>query len=277
MVRCGMIDCRLVLCDVDGTLAYEKSLVSEQNRIWVSRLVLEKHVPFVIVSGRMRSGVSLIARQIPAPVGICAFNGGYIEIEGKPIYEKLMDYDLAKEVVHIAHEFGVECILFDLDQWYAEKGGKLYDEQSSLYGFCGHAVEIEQTLKEWKNNRHPLYKCIPKSLDVTLAVKVRDALEKRMGEKLAVFGSSPFVVEAVPKGVDKARALDMLCNYYHISPSRVMAFGDYDNDAGMIEACGYGVAMANGVDVVKRKARYVTDTNKNDGVAKGIRKFFFEE
>jgi len=30
-----MIDCRLVLSDVDGTLAYEKSLVSEENRKWI--------------------------------------------------------------------------------------------------------------------------------------------------------------------------------------------------------------------------------------------------
>ena len=56
-----------------------------------------------------------------------------------------------------------------------------------------------------------------------------------------------------------------------------MAFGDYDNDIGMLKASGYGIAMGNGLDSVKRVARFVTDTNTNDGVAKAIRKYMFEE
>lgn len=272
-----MIDCRLVLSDVDGTLAYEKSLVSEENRKWIAKLVNEKHIPFALVSGRMRSGIATIASQIPAPVAICAFNGSYVEVDGKPIHQELMDYDLALEVVRISHRHGVECVLFDLDEWYAEKGGRLYDIQASLYGFGGHAVDLEETLGEWKRTRHPLYKCIPKTLDPEKATMLRDVVRKEMGDRISVYNSSPFVIETVKKGVDKANVVRILSDYYHIAPSQVMAFGDYDNDIGMLKASGYGVAMGNGLDAVKQVARFVTDTNTNDGVAKAIRKYLFEE
>ena len=41
----------------------------------------------------------------------------------------------------------------------------------------------------------------------------------------------------------------------------------------MIEYAGIGVAMGNGLDIVKEHADYVTDTNNNSGVAKAIEKF----
>ena len=48
-----------------------------------------------------------------------------------------------------------------------------------------------------------------------------------------------------------------------------VAFGDGDNDSDMIRDVGYGIAMANGRDVVKKVAKRVTEfTNDEDGVAK---------
>ena len=39
----------------------------------------------------------------------------------------------------------------------------------------------------------------------------------------------------------------------------------------MLEAAGYPVAMVNAGREIKEAARYVTDTNDRDGVAKAIR------
>ena len=51
-----------------------------------------------------------------------------------------------------------------------------------------------------------------------------------------------------------------------------MAFGDADNDISMLTAVKYGIAMANGTENCKKAAWFVTDTNENDGVVKGILK-----
>ena len=45
----------------------------------------------------------------------------------------------------------------------------------------------------------------------------------------------------------------------------------------MIEFAGLGVAMGNAPDDIKEKADFVTDTNMNDGVAKVIEEFIFNQ
>ena len=52
-----------------------------------------------------------------------------------------------------------------------------------------------------------------------------------------------------------------------------MACGDGLNDLAMLRAVGFGVAMANGNEEVKKYADYVTGSNDEDGVAKAIEKF----
>ena len=51
---------------------------------------------------------------------------------------------------------------------------------------------------------------------------------------------------------------------------QVMAVGDSGNDLAMIQAAGYGIAMGNATPDVLAAARYVTDDNNHDGVAKAI-------
>ena len=52
-----------------------------------------------------------------------------------------------------------------------------------------------------------------------------------------------------------------------------MALGDQKNDEGMLRYAGYSVAMGNAVPEMKAVARYETDTNDNDGVAKAIERY----
>ena len=52
-----------------------------------------------------------------------------------------------------------------------------------------------------------------------------------------------------------------------------MAIGDGNNDVEMLEYANYGVAMGNASKLARNAAKYTTDTNENDGVAKAIRKY----
>ena len=47
----------------------------------------------------------------------------------------------------------------------------------------------------------------------------------------------------------------------------MIAIGDELNDLPMIEYAGLGIAMGNANDLVKQKARFVTLSNDEDGVA----------
>ncbi|EEX75164.1 hypothetical protein GCWU000323_00413 [Leptotrichia hofstadii F0254] len=52
-----------------------------------------------------------------------------------------------------------------------------------------------------------------------------------------------------------------------------MAIGDGNNDIEMFEYANYSVAMKNASELAAKAAKYRTDSNVNDGVAKAIRKY----
>ena len=52
----------------------------------------------------------------------------------------------------------------------------------------------------------------------------------------------------------------------------VMVLGDSFNDYSMFKEFPISFAMGNAIDEIKEIAKYITDTNYNDGVAKAIYK-----
>jgi hydroxymethylpyrimidine pyrophosphatase-like HAD family hydrolase len=51
-----------------------------------------------------------------------------------------------------------------------------------------------------------------------------------------------------------------------------MAFGDDYNDIEMLQRCGTGIAMENGIDEIKKISDYICGSNNKDGVARWIEK-----
>lgn len=52
-----------------------------------------------------------------------------------------------------------------------------------------------------------------------------------------------------------------------------MAVGDNENDVGMFTECEWSVVMDNARDEVKKKAKYVTASVIEDGLALAIEKY----
>ena len=104
----------------------------------------------------------------------------------------------------------------------------------------------------------------------TLEEKLR--WQKRLREYPEVTPTSSFLynVEVGGKNTSKAQALLYLMEQWHLSRDQVMAFGDSENDLGMIQMAGIGVAMANGMEEVKQAADLLAESNEEDGVAKII-------
>lgn len=68
----------------------------------------------------------------------------------------------------------------------------------------------------------------------------------------------------------KGKALAFVLEQLGASPLQTATFGDADNDLEMITLVRYGVAMAEASDRVKVQARFVTKSNRADGLAWGV-------
>lgn len=67
--------------------------------------------------------------------------------------------------------------------------------------------------------------------------------------------------------VNKGVGLAKYCEKYQIDLQDVLAFGDQENDLGLMKTAGYGVCLANGADLTKSFAKAVTEHDVlDDGV-----------
>lgn len=79
-----------------------------------------------------------------------------------------------------------------------------------------------------------------------------------------------------PKGVNKASALENLGKDLNIKLEEMIFFGDGLNDLEVMEKVGCSVAMENALEEVKNKAKFITKSNNDNGVAIYLEKILNE-
>ena len=72
---------------------------------------------------------------------------------------------------------------------------------------------------------------------------------------------------------DKGHAIKHIIDYFSLTKEDAYAFGDGYNDQAMFREVGQRIAMGNGVDVLKEKATYITDTVDNEGIYKALKHY----
>ena len=96
-------------------------------------------------------------------------------------------------------------------------------------------------------------------------------IPKELFEQYELVRSMPCFFEILNKQASKGNAVKQLADILNIPRENVMAIGDNLNDISMIEYAGLSVAMGNGAEQVKEKAKYITKTNDEHGVAYAIK------
>ena len=87
----------------------------------------------------------------------------------------------------------------------------------------------------------------------------------------------PEWIEIMPRNVNKASALRHIAEENGFTMDEVMAFGDAENDIEMLRSCRYGIAMGNAMAAVKEAAFAITSSNEEQGIARAIRRYVFQE
>ena len=78
----------------------------------------------------------------------------------------------------------------------------------------------------------------------------------------------------MPAGVDKGVAVRELQERLGVAPARCVCFGDGENDAPMLAACGRSYAMAGGHPAALAAARFVAPPCDENGELSVLEKLF---
>jgi Cof subfamily protein (haloacid dehalogenase superfamily) len=97
-----------------------------------------------------------------------------------------------------------------------------------------------------------------------------DIVKNKMPGNLHYSISQGYLMQIMDNTATKWNGVQTLLEHFKCKHCDSVYFGDDNDDIGPIKSCGIGVAVANGIDVVKAAADAVTESNDCDGVAKFI-------
>ncbi len=265
---------KAICCDIDGTLVRDDKSLSEENIRWIRR-AYQAGVHFTLVSGRPVTGVRPFYDRMGITGPVSCFNGGtMVDEAGNIIDDHRMDFRTASALIDVRDRHAeVDMILFDGMDWYLEKRPSYcYEIKRRMYNCECKVGPFRDQIRRFDTN-----KVVFLSPRAEVLEQVMDDVRRSLDTaSLTLYRSGDFL-EVMSAGYDKGSAIDALSRHYGLENSEIMALGDDYNDIPMLAKAGFSVAVENAVDEARKAARYITDTNNNDGVAKAIRTLVFGE
>jgi Cof subfamily protein (haloacid dehalogenase superfamily) len=260
---------RLLVLDIDGTLAGPSNQVSEPVRQAIQR-AKAAGVRVAIATGRMHCSAERFHYEIGADMPLCSYQGALIRDPDsqKTLKHWCLDWSLTEELLQLLQDLPVGVHLYIDDQLYLRELNPLsraYAERSQV---------PFQIFSPAQYGQRPT-KILVVSEDTEFLQELQRSLRQRYSpEQLYLTRSEPIFLEATHPAVNKGNAVRFLAEeVLGVSAEQVMAIGDGDNDIEMLRYAGIGVAMGNASPALLSYADWVAPPVTEDGVAVAIETF----
>ena len=263
---------RFLAADLDGTLlTSEKTITCYTQEVLIE--AQKRGLTIILASGRPLYSILPFAAQLKLQQFggfIISFNGSLVWdcAEGKAIKEQAIPLALIPELVAaVRGDFHI----------HGYKGNSIViqgePDERSKYISKANKMPLIETEDFATTITDPQHKCL-----VTGAPRKLWHLERRISKQfetsLSICRSESFLLEIMPKGIDKAEALRELLERVGGKTSELFCCGDGYNDLNMMRLAGLSCATRNAKKRVKEAASYITESNDRDGVANAVVRFF---
>ena len=251
-------DIRLIAVDMDGSLLDDEKQIHDD--FWPLLDELDRRgILLCPASGRQ---YATLRRQVGRDELVyIAENGAYVVQHDEEISVDPLDLGTARQVVET-----VRASSLDL--------GTVLCGKRSAY--------VERTDDAFLDQVRPYYARLETVHDLSsvdddvLKVAVYDFGSAATGagpllQRFDALVSGEHWVDVMSPTADKGHALRAVQDRLGITAEHTMAFGDYFNDVGMLDAAWFSFAMDNAHPDVRAHARFVAPSNNANGVVRTIR------
>jgi Cof subfamily protein (haloacid dehalogenase superfamily) len=265
----------LVVTDVDGTLVTHDKVLTPRAIAAVERLHASG-IAFSICSSRPPFGLRMLVEPLRLKLPFGGYNAGAIVEPDVPaltvVEQVLIPPDVAKQAVAMFGEHGIDCWVFTGNEWLCTNpAGDHVDRET-------HTVQQPPTIVPEFTDKHfaAVGKIVGPSKDHDRLALFTEQMQQALAGRANVARSQPYYCDVIPPGIDKGRLVELLAERNGGVPrDEIMVLGDMDNDLEMFRKAGFGVAMGNASEAVKRAADATTASNEEDGFAAAIERYVF--
>ncbi|MFS1515660.1 Cof-type HAD-IIB family hydrolase [Bacillus sp. SM2101] len=258
----------LIALDLDGTLLTDDKKISSYTKEMIMKAQMAGHI-VVIATGRPYRASEIYYNELNLKTPIVNFNGAFVHHpidHNWGLYHTPLHLNTAKDIVEASEQYDIKNILAEvMDDVYFHYHDEKY---LNIFNFGNPKIEtgdLKQILTHDPTS-------ILIHAEESHVQEIRSYLSDVHAEMIdhRKWGAPWHIIEIVKAGLNKAVGLKKIADYYQIPRSRIIAFGDEDNDLEMIDYAGFGIAMGNAIDELKSLAKDITTTNEQDGVGKAL-------
>ena len=267
-------DIRLVGIDLDDTMLTDELIITPRTKAAI-REARRRGVVVTIATGRMFTSSIRYAKELELDVPLITFQGAMIVTpEGEILSHHPMDHGLSLEMLDFLLSYRQHVTLYIGDALYLDETSPESESYRARIKVEFHVVPSLRAMLEGRPDG------VTKFVFMADEATVRGVLvdfHARFDGRAQAVPSKPSFLEISRPDTGKGVALAEMADSLGFRREQVMAIGDSPNDLDMIAYAGWGVCMANGADAVKEKARWITASNNEEGVAIAIERLVLHE
>jgi len=259
---------KLIASDVDGTLIKDSTPDLYPEMVDTIRELKRKGILFCAASGRQYASLRNVFREVADDIAYIAENGAHIRYRNKDISVTPMKREYIEQIMDMLRSYYGEC-----ETVISTPAGSLIESKNKdfldllTYGYHNTFRLVSDVLKE-------------KDEIIKIAVYRKNSIRSlgedvfipRWKDKVKACMAGEEWVDFMDAGVDKGNGLKILEDYLGIEKRETMAFGDNNNDIGMMLAAGCSYAVDTAVSEVQKAADHICPGWKQKGVCQVIRK-----
>ncbi|WP_373264391.1 Cof-type HAD-IIB family hydrolase [Hungatella hathewayi] len=257
---------KLIVSDIDGTMLHDGESEIDPCYFELIEDLNARGIHFCAASGRQYHSLRHLFEPVKDKILYICENGAEVLWQQKEIFCSPMSKEDSEQLVidtrKIQHAQSVYCTR---DMAYFEpKDQDAFSLMSRVYHYRCRMVEDLLSLQE-PCIKYSLYlrKNVEPVTDLWFSPKWKKTHDVACG--------GTYFMDIMNGGVNKGAALNRLQQMLSVTESETAVFGDNINDLEMLDKGSYSFAVANARTAVRRKARYITDTNNRNGVWKAAR------
>lgn len=266
---------KLLAFDLDGTLIAAHQAISHFTKSVLTRL-RERGILSTIATGRILPAVTAFADDLEIDIPLILSNGGILQNRrGELTAFTALPLDVIQDTIRVAAHLQRDLVIYICEDIYVLRNN---DNISPTYGKMSAYLHEVGSWDAIADKLPGANKCV--IVDQTTEqnlVEAEAALREMLDGRAVTLRSSKALLEVQPNGITKASGLRQLADALGISLEQVIAFGDYDNDAEMLQAAGLGVAVGEATPACLASADLLVAAPEADGPAHFLEEFFLSE
>lgn len=264
---------KLIATDIDGTLVKESTSEIYPEILEAIRAWTDAGNYFCVASGRQYYSIRHMFAQVADRIIYLAENGAHIRFGEEDILVQNMKREYVEEIMEQLRSYYGEC-----DTVVSTTNGSLLETRNQEF--------LDFFVKGYKNKYRVVEDVLAEDAEIMKIAIYHKESVRELGEKVLIPAWQDKVktcmageewVDFMDASVDKGNALQVLQKHLGVTKEETMAFGDNDNDIGLLQAAGESYAVENARDTVKAQAKHICPSYEEKGVYQVIEKIRKEQ